>query len=64
MTAPLVYVVDASVALQGVSPEPLTTQATTLSVLLADGEASVLAFADLLRSICNNRWTIHNRKLS
>ena len=34
MTAPIVYVVDASVAAQVVSPEPFTAQATVLFALL------------------------------
>jgi predicted nucleic acid-binding protein len=39
MTAPLVCVVDASVAAQVVSPEPLTAQATALFGLLVGGRA-------------------------
>lgn len=39
MTAPLVCVVDASVAAQVVSPEPLTAQATALFALLSGGRA-------------------------
>ncbi len=40
MTAPIVYVVDASVAVQVVSPEPLTVQATALFALLIGGQAT------------------------
>jgi predicted nucleic acid-binding protein len=40
MTAPLVCVVDASVAAQVVSPEPLTAQATALFALLTGNRAS------------------------
>ncbi|HEY7427759.1 MAG TPA: type II toxin-antitoxin system VapC family toxin [Gemmataceae bacterium] len=40
MTTSLVYVVDASVAAQVVSPEPLTTQATALFALLIGGQAT------------------------
>ena len=40
MTAPIVYVVDASVAAQVVSPEPLTAKATALFALLVGGQAA------------------------
>jgi len=40
MTARLVYVVDASVAAQVVSSEPLTAQATALFALLVGGQAT------------------------
>lgn len=40
MTAPVVYTIDASVAVQVVSPEPLTAQATTLFGLLVNGQAT------------------------
>jgi predicted nucleic acid-binding protein len=40
MTAPLVYVVDASVAAQVVSPEPLTAQATDLFARLGGNQAT------------------------
>jgi predicted nucleic acid-binding protein len=40
MTVPLVYVVDASVAAQVVSPEPLTAQATALFSLLPGNRAA------------------------
>lgn len=40
MTAPVVYGVDASVAAQVVSPEPLTAQATALFALLTNGQAT------------------------
>jgi predicted nucleic acid-binding protein len=39
MSAPIVYVVDASVAAQVVSPEPLTAQATALFALLVGGKS-------------------------
>jgi predicted nucleic acid-binding protein len=51
--APIVYVVDASVAAQVVSPEPLTAQATTLFTLLNGGQA-VLHVPDLFYLECAN----------
>lgn len=40
MTAPFVWVVDASVAAQVVSPEPLTAQAMALFALLSGWQAT------------------------
>lgn len=53
MTAPLVYAVDASVAAQVVSPEPLTAQATALFTLLGGGQA-IFHVPDLFYLECAN----------
>src|SRR6516162_9681085 len=53
MTAPLVCVVDASVAVQVVSPEPLTTQATALFALLI-GNHAVFHVPELFYIECAN----------
>jgi predicted nucleic acid-binding protein len=53
MTAPIVYVVDASVAAQVVSSEPLTTQATDLFALLIGGQA-ILHIPELFYIECAN----------
>ncbi len=53
MTAPLVYVVDASVAAQVVSPEPLTAQATALFALL-NGNRATFHVPELFYVECAN----------
>lgn len=53
MTASLVYVIDASVAAQIVSPEPLTAKATDLFALLVGGQAA-FHVPDLFYIECTN----------
>jgi predicted nucleic acid-binding protein len=53
MTAPIVYVVDASAAAQVISPEPLTAKATDLFALLVGGQAA-FHVPDLFYIACAN----------
>jgi hypothetical protein len=63
MTAPIAYVVDASVAAQVVSPEALTAQATTLFALLIGGKPPSMSRSCSISSVPTSSGRRNNAAL-